>query len=117
MDIKLRARLSAYAKIESLSQLQTNLPDPDSMAAGYMLGVNNQGTYTLFPTVAAPEIDELFEDIPAIKPEYETATKEHIDELFPEQSLNDSAVTKSDINTLFDNESINENKVAVGKKI
>lgn len=104
MDIKLRARLSAYTKIESVTTgLNTNIPDPDASAAGHVLGVNNSGQYTLFPRVEETDVDTLFYDLPGD----EIVTKGEIDTLFvPEDKP--ISVTKEDINTLFDPEDIHE---------
>ena len=97
MDIKLRARLSAYTKIESLSGLQSNVPSPDATAAGNVLGVNDIGKYTLFPSAGREEIDTLFTDI--VGPE--VVTKDNINDLFVKETQPES-VTKEDINTLFE---------------
>ncbi len=96
MDIKLRARLSAYSKIESIGGLNSNTPVPDATAAGSVLGVNKTGSYTLFPTVSQAEIDNLFGDVVTD----EIVTKEEIDTLFPEQEMEES-VSKDQIDTLF----------------
>ena len=98
MDIKLRARLSAYSKIESISGLNSNTPVPDATAAGSVLGVNKTGNYTLFPTVTESEIDSLFMDI---IPD-EIVTKEEIDTLFTEEEKPEvSTVSFADIDSLF----------------
>lgn len=97
MDIKLKARLSAYSKLESLSGLQSNVPDPDATAAGNVLGVNDIGKYTLFPSIDHSDIDTLFQDV---IPD-ETVTKEEINELFKDEEI-DQTVTKEEINTLFE---------------
>lgn len=100
MDIKLRARLSAYSKIESLSGLNSNTPVPDATAAGSVLGVNNSGNYTLFPTVSESEIDKLFGDVG----QDDIVTKDEIDTLFPDEQVNDEPVSKDQIDTLFPEE-------------
>ena len=100
MDIKLRARLSAYSKIESISGLNSNTPVPDATAAGSVLGVNNTGNYTLFPTVTEAEIDKLFGDVG----QDEVVTKEEIDTLFPEEPAVEETVSKEQIDTLFPEE-------------
>lgn len=97
MDIKLRARLSAYSKVESISGLNSNIPSPDVTAAGNVLGVNNSGNYTLFPTVSTPEIDNLFSDVRMIT----TVTNEEIDTLFQEEKLLDASVTRDQVNTPY----------------
>ena len=99
MDIKLRARLSAYSKIESISGLNSNTPVPDATSAGSVLGVNNSGMYTLFPTVKQEDIDELFTDV---IPD-EVVSKEDIDTLF-EETITDEPVSKEQIDTLFEEE-------------
>ena len=95
MDIKLRARLSAYSKVESICGLNSNIPAPDATAAGNVLGVNNSGNYTLFPTVSTPEIDTLFSDVRTIT----TVTNEEIDTLFHEEKLRDESVIRDKVNT------------------
>lgn len=105
MDIKLRARLSAYSKIESLPT-STTIPDPDVYNSGNVLGVNDEGRYTLFPQVENEDIDELFTDTDLSR----FVTKEEIDTLFDKQETNDSEdnlsdtssnVSKADIDSLF----------------
>lgn len=81
MDIKLRARLSAYSKIESIDGVNSNVPAPDATAAGNVLGVNNSGKYTLFPTVSTAEIDTLFEPEDE-EPEISTVSYADSDSLF-----------------------------------
>lgn len=100
MDIKLRARLSAYSKIESINGLNSNTPVPDATAAGSVLGVNNSGNYTLFPTVSHAEIDNLFGNVGTD----DIVTKDEIDTLFPEEEVKDEPVTKDQIDTLFPEE-------------
>lgn len=61
MDIKLRARLSAYSKIDpSTADVSTCLPTPTPENAGDVVGVNTSGQYTLFPRVSKEQIDSLF---------------------------------------------------------
>ena len=104
MDIKLRARLSAYSKIESISGLgnSSSLPKPTVTDSGQVLGVNSSGNYTLFPSIQKEDIDTLFADLV----EEETVTKEEIDELFPEDDETVS-VTKDEIDSLFNNDVVN----------
>ena len=99
MDIKLRARLSAYSKIESVDGVNSNVPAPDATAAGNVLGVNNSGKYTLFPTVSTAEINALFTDI---IPD-EVVTKDDIDTLFEpdDEEPEISTVSYADIDSLF----------------
>lgn len=101
MDIKLRARLSAYSKVESItsaSNSSASIPDPDILSAGHVLGVNNSGKYTLFPSIESSDIDTLFEDTSTD----ETITKEEIDTLFPDEKP--KSVTKCEIDSLFDDD-------------
>lgn len=58
MDIRLRARLSAYSKVSDVSE--TLIPDPDETFAGHVLGVGQEGTYSFLPRVSEDDIDELF---------------------------------------------------------
>ena len=55
MDIRLRARLSAYSKV-----VDSNCPDPDKTVAGHVLGVDQEGTYSFLPRVSEKEIETLF---------------------------------------------------------
>lgn len=107
MDIKLRARLSAYSKIESASSASSVVPDPDATAAGNVLGVNDLGKYTLFPQIDTSDVDTLFEDTQLTQ----DVTKEEIDSLFdpdkapvvyPTTDSSIKTVTKSEIDSLFD---------------
>ena len=101
MDIKLRAKLSAYSRVsELISNSTTKLPEIGENDNGKVVGVDN-GNYTLFPTIQKPDIDTLFEK----KSEDETVTKEEIDTLFPEKDVADS-VTKGQIDTLFNNHEV-----------
>ena len=109
MDIKLRARLSAYSKVESISGLNSNIPAPDVTAAGNVLGVNNSGNYTLFPSVSTPEIDNLFSDVGTNT----TVTKEEIDTLFHEEKLHDASVIRDRVSTPSDQESTQVSTVSV----
>lgn len=97
MDIKLRARLSAYSKIESINSLNSNTPVPDATAAGNVLGVSNTGNYTLFPMVKSEDIDSLFTNT-----DTETiVSKEDIDSLFEKDNSEFESVTKDEIDSLF----------------
>lgn len=119
MDIKLRARLSAYSKIESIQGLNDNtLPHPDAAAEGHVLGVGKDGEYTLFRRVTPEDMNEkwghpqnpevtskewigtLFE-----RPAESTdvINKEKIDELFEGSPEVVDVTNKESINTLFDN--------------
>lgn len=96
MDIKLRARLSAYSKINSISDVNSNIPLPEASDAGNVLGVGDTGNYTLFPPITEGDIDILFTN----QDENDTVTKEEIDTLFPE-TKEPETITKEEIDTLF----------------
>lgn len=107
MDIKLRARLSAYSKIESVSAASSIIPDPDVTAAGHVVGVNDNGKYTLFPKIETSDIDNLFQDASITQ----DVTKEEIDSLFdkdnaptvyPTTDMSTMTVTKQEIDSLFE---------------
>ena len=107
MDIKIRARLSAYSRISSVEGLKTNIPDPTASDAGHVLGVGDTGNYTLFPSVTTTDIDSLFQN----EELDETVKKDEIDSLFPEEGSDDvESVTKDDIDSLF-NDSITSESV------
>ena len=96
MDIKLRARLSAYAKIDSVQTLNSELPSPYLKDSGAVLGVGDAGKYTLFPSVGVEDIENLFRN----KESVSTVDKTEIDGLFDKKETAES-VTKSEIDTLF----------------
>ena len=96
MDIKLRARLSAYSKVESI-QAGVTKPDPELAHAGKILGVSTSGNYTLFDSVDKQKINSLFADS---TPVVTTITKDEIDRLFPGEKQAVSAGTDR-IDTLF----------------
>lgn len=78
MDIKLRARLRAYGKLDIS---QDYMPHPTKEDAGKFVGIDTEGKYTLF----------------------ENATEEHIDNIINETSVNDIPDTKkSFIDSMFD---------------
>lgn len=95
MDIKLRARLSAYAKVDSIGHLQTFIPDPSTARDGTVLGVDT-GKYTLFPSLDNNDIDNMFQDSNVT-----VVDKNQIDELFKEVEEPES-VTKTEIDKLFE---------------
>lgn len=99
MDIKLRARLSAYSKIESLEGLQNNIPVPDTGDYGSVLGVGDTGKYTLFPRISQEDMDSQLGTIGAP----DTVTKDSIDNLFVTQE-EPTAIDKATIDTLFGKE-------------
>ena len=103
MDIRLRARLSAYSKVDSISS-SCNVPVPDVVDSGSVLGVNEEGQYTFFKNTKHEDVDELFTDTDLTT----FVTKEEINSLFenvvadptvPQES--DQLVTKEDIDKLF----------------
>ena len=95
MDIKLRARLSAYSKVSSIS---TQIPLPESSDSGSVLGVNESGKYELYPRVSHESIDSLFTgqlDEPRV------ITKNEIDTLFENTDTDTKSVSRSQIDSLF----------------
>lgn len=97
MNIKIRARLAAYSKIDS--NISSNLPSPGTNSVGAVLGVGENGNYELFQNVREPNIDTLFTDTN----EPTLVTKDTIDTLFDVGDI-DVAVQKDKIDTLFTNE-------------
>lgn len=97
MDIKLRARLSAYSKIDSVEAVSSNVPLPDATKAGNVLGVSNTGVYTLFPSINQERVDTLFTDEEVDT----TVLKDEIDTLFIETHA-PVVVTKDAVDTLFE---------------
>ncbi len=97
MDIKIRARLSAYSKISSVDGINTQLPLVGEGDVGAVLGVGETGTYTLFPTVSKDKVDEMFIDTQGPS----SVEKEEIDTLFEEEKETTS-VTKEEIDSLFE---------------
>lgn len=95
MDIKIRARLSAYSKVDSMPSIDDIKID----------SVPEQDIDTLFKgeptetTVTKDEIDELFKDLT----KDESVTKDEIDTLFNTTEVEDT-VDKEEIDTLFTNE-------------
>lgn len=100
MDIKIRARLSAYAKISSIEQLNTELPLVTPDDAGAVIGVSDDGKYTLYSKIKQEQIDEMFlgDDVT------QTVEKEEIDTLFDDKDI--TSVSKSDIDRLFDDSDV-----------
>lgn len=119
MDIKLRARLTAYSKIESMptsgvggstgggSNGSAPLPDIDLAGDGTILGVKD-GKYTMIPSVDLSAIGGLFGDT-EIDPT--TIHVSQIDTLFPDFQEAES-IKKSDIDTLFDDQIKVDTKVS-----
>ena len=99
MDIKIRARLSAYSKIASVEGVSTSLPLPGIDNVGAVLGVGNEGQYTLFPTVKNEQVDEMFLGMDVAQ----SVEKDEIDTLFKDEEQPVS-VTKGAIVSLFEGE-------------
>lgn len=95
MDIKIKARLSAYSKFDTSKGSGGFLPDPMSATDGTVLGVN-EGKYTLFPKVNKEDVDGLFVGLD----EPQSVTKDAIDGLFEDKD-DTKPVTKTVIDTLF----------------
>lgn len=81
MEIKLRAKLTAYSRaaISSGEGSGGLLPTPTPEDEGAVLGVENS-QYNLFPSATEKDIDELFKDILTD----DVVTSSDIDALFPE---------------------------------
>ena len=73
MEIKLRAKLSAYSKVNS-----AGVPIPDVADSGSVLGVNEAGQYAFFRNTKQEDVDELFTDADLTT----SVTKEDIHKLF-----------------------------------
>lgn len=112
MDIKLRARLSAYSKIESIQGMNNNnLPHPDATAEGHVLGVGSNGQYTLIRRVTPEDMSEKWGQ--AQSPE--VTSKEWIGTLFDRPAEATDVINKETIDSLFDNTSA-EGSVDVTEK-
>ena len=59
MNIKLRARLQAYGKLDISKNV---LPEPSVADAGKFVGVGHDGEYVLFANATDSTIDRLFGD-------------------------------------------------------
>ena len=99
MDIKLRARLTAYSKVDSITAGAT-LPDPDLAYTGHVLGIGSNGDFNLFPAVESTAIEGLFADE---TPPTTVITKDEIDKLFTQEPKVET-VTKDRIDSMFDTE-------------
>lgn len=97
MDIKLRAKLTAYSKVESIEK-STNAPDPDIAYSGNLLGVTSSGKYGMVPAVEQQDINSLFVDT---NPKKVTITKDEIDKLF-DLHKRPETVKKDEIDDLFE---------------
>lgn len=124
MDIKIRARLSAYSKVSSIDSISTELPLAGKSDAGSVVGVGEDGSYTLFPTSNKDSIDEMFtyssvptpvekQEIDGLFSNEDTATsvtKDAIDSLFTD-SKTSGVVGKEEIDSLFTNSTNNASVV------
>lgn len=59
MDIKLRARLRAYGKLDIS---QDYLPHPTKSDAGKFVGIDAEGNYTLFDNATEKHIDDIIKN-------------------------------------------------------
>ena len=78
MNIKLRARLKAYGKLDIS---QDYLPHTSADDAGKFLGVDKAGNYTLFANASEHNIDTLFTNDPE-DPIVTDGKKSFIDSMF-----------------------------------
>lgn len=97
MDIKLRARLSAYSKVDSMSELHSFVPGPEVDSVGNILGIGSSGQYTFMAQTSHADIDTLFESQGSNR-----VSKDKIDSLFDiPPSREDKVIDKDTIDTLF----------------
>lgn len=87
-QLKLRARLSAYSKIESLQELNETLPDPDTLTPGSGIVVSPDGDFIPMNAVTSSEIDTLFND-------------GHVPDVPDEEGGAPEAITFAEIDSLF----------------
>lgn len=98
MNIKLRARLSAYSKLSTESS--SSLPNVEDFEGDGVVTVTNK-KYAVQPVerITETDIDGMFGDTET------TVSKEQIDSLFiTEPSDSYGTVSKDEIDTLFDND-------------
>jgi hypothetical protein len=95
MNIKLRARLSAYSKIDSLASVASYIPEPELTEAGHIVTVGSAGEYKLMSSTSPTDIDTLFEYTGD-----KIVSKDDIDKLFPVSSSTNK-VDKEQIDSLF----------------
>lgn len=98
MNIKLRARLSAYSKLSTESS--SSLPNVEDFEGDGFVTVTNK-KYAVQPVerITETDIDGMFGDTET------TVSKEQIDSLFiTEPSDSYGTVSKDEIDTLFDND-------------
>ena len=109
MDIKLRARLSAYSKIESVPQSGggSGLPDTSLIPPGTIVGVGENG-FIPVPSITKEDVDTLFTNVN--EDTNNVVTKEEIDSLFDPKDNESTetskqqdprAITKEEIDSLF----------------
>ena len=91
MNIKLRARLTAYSKIETTTDTEPSIPDDTPESSGGIQGVNSSGDYTIYPSVTRDDIDSLF-----------NYSDTDVDTLFLDDSeLDASTINRKEIDSLF----------------
>ena len=95
MEMKIRARLSAYSKVDSMSGL--GVPTATEGDAGSILAVDANGNYSLVSSVSSGQVDNLFSE--EILPEI--IDKDTIDSLFEPVIDGDRPIDKSEIDDLF----------------
>lgn len=74
-DIKLRAKLRAYGKLDIS---QNSLPHPTSADAGKFLGISTDGNYVLFDNATEAQIDEIINE----SDDVQSSKKSFIDSMF-----------------------------------
>lgn len=95
MNIKLRAKLSAYSKVDSLASIASYIPEPEVTEAGHIVTVGSSGEYKLMSSTSPQDIDTLFEHTGS-----NIVSKDDIDTLFPVSSKT-NRVDKEQIDSLF----------------
>ena len=98
MEMKIRARLSAYSKVDSMSGM--GVPAADVSNAGAILTVDENGQYRLMSSISNEQVDNLFTE--EIAPT--VVDKDTIDSLFKETAEDERPVGKEEIDSLFGNE-------------
>lgn len=64
MDIRIKARLNAYAKIDNLN----NIPTPTEEDKNSLLGIDSTGKYVFYKSITNEYIDYLFDGFPPEPP-------------------------------------------------
>lgn len=95
MEMKIRARLSAYSKVDSMSGL--GVPAATEENAGAVLAVDATGNYSLVSSVSSSQVDDLFNE--EVFPEI--VDKDTIDSLFETVIEDDRPISKDEIDNLF----------------